>query len=1016
MRVTNQWIINSFVRSINKNHNELSKAQIQISSGKSYATASENPVNNALAMQHKTEIYEHTQYITNVSRTVEWLDQTDTAMTTIESTLQRARELAVQGANDTLVQADRDAIAREIDQLMLHLIDTGNTDIGGEYLFAGNDVKTKPFEKLDGQRANAMKDIVTYSYGVTRANLNLSSPLDVLYKGDNLKTVSEIEKGVILERSLTGMEVFYGSNSLSPQPTFDTLMPPLSKMMSLQALNNGQGVQAGVIMVTDSNGLDTAIDLKSARTIDDVIQIINLTRSFEAGFEEVPSQAAEALGLLRNAGRDSLLIGQSDPAMLSTGTALSDLNGGLGVPSGYLSINTRDGKNHRVDLSTATTVQDALDLINNINAGQTVQAKYDMIHQRLELTDLTGGSGDFSVESKQNQLYIKDLPAHAASDLGLLKNVGAGNTIFSTFDSALESEATPLSFLNGGLGVERGLIDITGHDGVTRTVNLANTTTVQEVVDAINAVTGANQTASYDTVTGTIRLDDNTVGANSFMIEEVNGAAAVAVREPSTIAKRLGLLKSSQGNNLLGDSLQPGGLTAASTLASLVPAPEKGTIVLRGADGNPVEVDLAAASTIQEVLSAIDATQKFTATWDVPAQRFIITDVSGSPGSEGISVEEKTNTARDLGFLSGAINHTQETLTGGPISVKNLPTLVGSVDLNPAVSSTTTIDSLNAGRTFNQGAQLGRIRITDKAGHFIAIDLRGSKTIQDVLDKINDPANGIYIEAKINGDRNGIEIIDKNHGATGKLEIIDVDSTSAYDLGISTPPGGTVDKRWVGRDIDPAVTDTTLVSDLRVNEGGVPLGKVYVQSGEFSGEIDLSGARTVKELMEKLSLSDTNANLTAWISEDGRRINLSNTKGQPYIKVRDISEKAEEATASALGLGGSRGIFETMADLRDNLLRNDGTAISEVSIKSIQVDIVRVLKFHTEVGAKTNRATAAKEKLESFNLNLKKLLNNVEDVDMTEAITRMTQLETSFQAALSAGARVLQVTLLEFLK
>ncbi|HNV71713.1 MAG TPA: flagellin, partial [Candidatus Ozemobacteraceae bacterium] len=635
------------------------------------------------------------------------------------------------------------------------------------------------------------------------------------------------------------------------------------------------------------------------------------------------------------------------------------------------------------------TVQDVLDLINNHNGGMTVQAKFDMVHHRLELTDLTGGKGDFSVESKQNQLFLKDLPAHAAADLGLLKDVGAASTILSTFDSALESEATPLSFLNGGLGVERGFIRITGHDGVATDVNLSAATTVQEVIDAINAQTGGNQTASYDTTTGTFRIDDNTVGTNAFHIDEVNGAAPVTVREPATIAKRLGLLKSSQGNNLLGDSLQPGGLTTASALSSIVPPPEKGIMVLRGADGNPVEVDLARAGTIQDVLSAIDATQKFSATWDVPAQRFIITDVSGEPGSEGISAEERTNTARDLGFLTGAINYQQDTLTGRPISVKNLPTLVGSIDLNPAVSGSTTIDSLNAGRTFNQGAQLGRIRITDKAGHFLAIDLRGSKTIQDVLNKINDPANGIYVEAKINADRNGIEIIDKNRGATGKLEIIDVDSTAAYDLGISTPPGGTVDKRWVGRDIDPAVTDETSISDLRVNEGGIPLGKVYVQSGEYSGEIDLTGARTVKELLDKLSLSDMNANLTAWISEDGKRLNLSNTKGQAYIKVRDIGTEPEQRTASGLGLGGSRGIFETLMDLRDNLLRNDSKAISEVSIKDIQTDITRVLKYHTEVGAKTNRATGAKEKLENFNLNLKKVLSDVEDVDMTEAITRM---------------------------
>ncbi|HNV73008.1 MAG TPA: flagellar hook-associated protein FlgL, partial [Candidatus Ozemobacteraceae bacterium] len=336
--------------------------QLQISSGKNYLTPSQNVVGNALSMHYKTEIVEHTQYMSNASRSVDWLNQTDTALTTIESVLQRARELAVQGANDTLVQEDRDAIAKEINQLMEHLVGVANTDIGGEFLFAGAKVNTKPFDSITGQKPNTMKDIVTFSAGKTRTDLNLNSLLDVGYLGNNLKLVSEIEKGIVLERSLTGLEVFYGDDQVSPQPSFVESMPPISKSLSLQALNNGRGVQAGIILATDSNGVETAIDLKSARTIDDVIQIIKLTRGFEAGLEEVPSQAAEALGLLRNVGPSSLLIGQSDAAMLSTGTALSSLNNGLGVPGGYLSINTSDGKNHRIDLSTAGTVQDVLDL------------------------------------------------------------------------------------------------------------------------------------------------------------------------------------------------------------------------------------------------------------------------------------------------------------------------------------------------------------------------------------------------------------------------------------------------------------------------------------------------------------------------------------------------------------------------------------------------------------------------------------------------------------------------------
>ncbi|GAB4274116.1 MAG: hypothetical protein Kow0029_14280 [Candidatus Rifleibacteriota bacterium] len=1012
MRVTNQYIINSFINQINRNNSALSDNQIKVSSGKNFLRPSEAPTANALSMLYKTEIVENKQYSSNVDNAKQWYDNLDTSLTTVETAIQRVRELAVQGANDTLVQQDRDAIAEEIDEIIRHLIDVGNTNIAGQYIFAGNDVDKKPFEYLTGQNSDANKNIVTFSLGDVRENINMNNPLDVLYNGDNKRITVEIDRGTIVEKSLTGHEVFFGSSTITPSPSFSYTYPPLEKSLPLNALNSGKGVQPGTILVYDQNNVEHKIDLSTAHTLDDVIGIINATGSFEAGIEEVPSDTAAALGLYRNAGRTSTLIGLSDPNMLSEFTNLTDLNNGLGVPAGYLNINTRDGKNHRVDLSGAVTVGDVVARINAIDGGASVTAKFDMIHKRIDLTDITGGTGDFSVDSTRSQLYVKDLDPHVAKDIGILNNVGAGNQILSTYDPDMESEATPLSFLNGGRGVEKGYIAITGHNGVTSRVDLTNVGSPQEIIDAINAQTGGNQTASFDFNSKRIVITDNTVGANDFRIDEVYDGNPIVITEITTVTKNLGLLKSSQGNTIVGDSLVPAGMNLGDPLANLVPPPEIGFMVIRGADNVPVQVDLTGAATIGDVVNAINNTGKFTATWDTTANRFVVSDPNAVAGEYGITIEETTNTGRDLGLILGTSNHVPGTLTGSAIIVDSLPTLTGSLDLNPAVTRETELKALNSSRTFNSGVNLGYIRITDKAGHFKAIDLRGCKTVGDVLDRINDPTNGLYIEAKINADQNGIELVDKNHGATGKMEVIDIDSTSAFDLGII---GTTVDHNLVGKDIDPGMTSTTPISALRVNDGGVTMGKLYVQSGEFSGEIDLTGVKTVGELIDRFSNTDANFNIQAWISKDGKRLNLTNTKGEPYIKVRDLAE-GNPNVASSLGLGNSPSVFTTLMDLRDNLLRNDAKAISEESLKMIDQDLNRILKLHAEIGSKANRVTAVKEKQENITLNLKKMLSSVEDIDMAEAIVRMTELETAYQAALQTGSRVMQTTLMEFLR
>ncbi len=1012
MRVTNQYIINSFINQINRNNTELSNTQIKVSSGKNFSRPSESPTASALSMLYKTEIVENKQFSANVDNANQWYQNIDASLTTVETAIQRVRELAVQGANDTLVQADRDAIAEEINEILLHLVDVGNTNVAGQYIFAGHDVDKKPFEYLTGLNSGANTNMVTFSLGDVREDVNLNNPMDIIYGGDNKRITSEIDRGTIVEKSVTGHEIFFGSSVITPTPGFSYTYPPLEKSLPLDALNSGEGVQKGMILITDQNLVQHKVDLSTAHTLDDVIGIINATRSFEAGIEEVPSDTAAALGLYRNAGQTSTLIGLSDPKMLSEFTNLTDLNGGLGVPEGYLNINTRDGRNHRVDLNGAVTVGDVVARINAIDGGSSVQATFDMIHKRIDLSDITGGTGDFSVDSTRSQLFIKDVEPHVASDLGILNNVGAGNQIFSTYDEDMESEATPLSFLNGGEGIEAGYINITGHDGVTTRVDLTSVGSPQEVIDAINLQTGGNQTASFDLPSKRIVITDNTFGGDDFRIEEVFDNNPVSVKEVTTVTRNLGLLKSSQGNTIVGDSLIPGGLTPADPLSSLTPPPEIGFMVIRGADGQPVDVDLTGAVTIGDVVTAINNTGKFTATWDTTANRFVVSDPNAVAGNYGITIEETSNTGRDLGFILNTSNHTNNVLTGSAIVVKALPTLTGSLDMNPAVTRETELKALNSGRTFNSGVNLGYIRITDKAGHFKAIDLRGSETIGDVLDKINDPANGLYIEARINKDQNGLEIIDKNHGAAGKLEVIDIDSTSAFDLGIV---GQTVDHNWVGKDIDPGMTSTTPISALRVNDGGVVTGKLYVQSGEFSGEIDLTGVKTVGELIDKFSNTDANFNIQAWISDDGRRINLTNTKGEPFIKVRDLAE-GNPNVASSLGLGNSPSVFTTLMDLRDNLLRNDAKAISEENLKMVDEDLNRILKLHAEVGTKSNRVTATKEKQENISLNLKKMLSSVEDIDMAGAIVRMTELETAYQAALQTGARVMQTTLMEFLR
>ena len=1016
MRITNQWVYNSFVNQINRNNYNLNTLESKISSGNKYLRGSENPVDNALTMEYSSEINENNQYIRNIDHATDWYDNTDSMCTSLESILQRAREIAVYGANDPDgMQEDRDAMAKEIDQLLLECINIANTKVNNEYIFGGSVTDIPPISYDTGSTGEYNPNMVTYSWGEDRGDINLNSPLNITYNGNNVRNTTQIDNNVTIDKSMTGLEMFFGASrpeDVAGSPKFTYTVPPIELSTSTNVLNNGQGVDKGLIYITDAAGIDHKIDLTTAHTLDDVIGIINDSRSFQAGIEEVPSDTAVSLGIYRNAGNTNFLIGLSDPAMVSEYTPLTNLNNGLGVVEGYINLNTRDGKNFRVNVEGCTTVKDVIEKINEVNGGAAVQAEFDMVNNRLILQDLTDGTGEFSVTSTKTQLYVKDLPSHVAEDLHIKQNAGTGNEIYALYDGNIQQACDPYEFANNGDGIENGYIVITGHDGNSTTVKLENMFSPEYVIEAINDATGGAQTASWDSAGMRIKIVDNTIGTEDFKITEFEGTEPVKIRENTTIANSLGLLKKTNGNTIMGETLTStgGGLVDETTLLSdLTNPPDIGFIKVIGANKEDILIDLSGCKTIGDVIETINADDHFAASWDASERRIIITDPRAVGGNFGLEVCENTNTAHQLGFVKGTSNYQRDTITGTALTVASLPTLRGSVDLDPKITEETELSDLNSSRTWNtSGVNLGIIRITDKAGHFSAIDLRGCVTIKDVLDKINDPANGIYVEARINSDGNGLEIVDKNHGATGKLEVIDCDSTCAYDLGIK---GRTVDNKLVGKDLDPAVTRETLLSSC-VN-GSVPTGKIYIQSGESSAEIDLTGCRTVGDVLDRISNTDLNLHMTAWISEDGKSINLTNTINQGYIKVTNMQYQPE--TAAALGLSSSSSLFQSLMDLRDNLLRGDQWAISNISIVEMDEALERITNCHTEVGAKTNRVSATKTKIESINLNLKEMLSNVEDIDMTEAIIRMTEWETTYQASLQIGSKLMQTSLLNYL-
>ncbi|MGI6207296.1 MAG: flagellar hook-associated protein FlgL [Anaerolineae bacterium] len=108
-------------------------------------------------------------------------------------------------------------------------------------------------------------------------------------------------------------------------------------------------------------------------------------------------------------------------------------------------------------------------------------------------------------------------------------------------------------------------------------------------------------------------------------------------------------------------------------------------------------------------------------------------------------------------------------------------------------------------------------------------------------------------------------------------------------------------------------------------------------------------------------------------------------------------------------------VFPLLIDLRDALCSGDGDAVRAVLGRFEDV-LQTVTTAWATVGAKAQRLTMAQDKLEAVSLGLKELLSKTEDVDMAEAVVNSSQAAAVQQAALQVNARILPVSLLDYLR
>jgi len=82
----------------------------------------------------------------------------------------------------------------------------------------------------------------------------------------------------------------------------------------------------------------------------------------------------------------------------------------------------------------------------------------------------------------------------------------------------------------------------------------------------------------------------------------------------------------------------------------------------------------------------------------------------------------------------------------------------------------------------------------------------------------------------------------------------------------------------------------------------------------------------------------------------------------------------------------------------------------------VQMLIKVMLSERAKIGAKQNRLELTQDKLSSQTINFTELLSKNEDADMAEVIMNAKMAENVYRASLSVGAKIIQPSLVDFLR
>jgi flagellar hook-associated protein 3 FlgL len=144
-RITTGMVQRSVLADLNRVSERLTRTQEKIASNREITRPSDDPFNTSRALALRESLEGTQQYQRNVLDAQGWQEASEQALSQITESVEKARELLVQGSSDSVDEASREAIAKEVDQLIAGIKQSANATYKGRYVFSGTRTDQAPY-------------------------------------------------------------------------------------------------------------------------------------------------------------------------------------------------------------------------------------------------------------------------------------------------------------------------------------------------------------------------------------------------------------------------------------------------------------------------------------------------------------------------------------------------------------------------------------------------------------------------------------------------------------------------------------------------------------------------------------------------------------------------------------------------------------------------------------------------------------------------------------------------------